>query len=190
VYRHWAPSVPFNFPYRLFHPRYLLATTSQIHTAFFTPSTPRTVVKHLQNLLSPYESMLWPLQTLFRFVTGPDVLSSITGWRLRSTTGTATPLVTDRLLVLAAEHDVLCTPEILRDAAKRYRSAFREAFRLEMLEGLAGNNDVKRLRLREDTSEGEEGVSFRVVKGVAHHLQNHVEWERGAKEILEWVGRL
>ena len=129
------------------------------------------------------------MQTLFRFVSGPDVLSSIIGWRLHSVAGAATPLVTDRLLVLAAEHDVLCTPAILQDAAKRYRSGFREAFRLEMLEGLV-DSDVKSLRLKEETSGEEEGVSFRVVKGVAHHLQNHVEWERGAEEILEWVRRL
>jgi hypothetical protein len=34
------------------------------------------------------------------------------------------------------------------------------------------------------------GVVFKVVKGVAHHLQNHIEWERGAEEVWTWIESL
>jgi hypothetical protein len=35
-----------------------------------------------------------------------------------------------------------------------------------------------------------DGVAFKIVPGVAHHLQNHVEWEKGANEVLAWVEQL
>jgi hypothetical protein len=170
-----------NFYYRMFHSKYLMVTTKQVHDAFFTPWTPISVVKSLERLLSPYESMLWPMQALFKFVTGPDVLSSITGWGIRNSVKGNNEGVSQNMLVLAAEHDVLCTPSILQDAAKRYRAAFVQMVQQGKIDG------VSKMALQR---EAEEGVRFRVVKGVGHHLQNHVEWERGAEEILEWVEQL
>ncbi|KAF2871789.1 Alpha/Beta hydrolase protein [Massariosphaeria phaeospora] len=190
VYKFWSLIAPIHFPYRLFHPRYVFTNTSQVHSAFFTPSTPVSVVQHLERLLSPYESMLWPLQSMFRFVTGGDVLSSITGWKLSraKTTELDSPPagVSARMLILAAEHDVLCTPNILLDAAQRYRVAFREMVLRGKIDG------VSNLHIRSESEQGDDwdGVSFKVVPGVGHHLQNHVEWERGAQEILAWVERL
>ncbi|KAJ8110912.1 hypothetical protein OPT61_g6368 [Boeremia exigua] len=163
VYKFWGLTAPIHFPYRLFHPRYILANTKQVHDAFFTASTPTSVVKQLESLLSPYESMLWPMQALFRFVTGPDVI---------------------RFLVLAGEQDVLCTPSILKDAASRYGAAVQQCARMGKLDGFSGN-DIK------FGSDGEgSGVGFKVAKGLGHHLQNHIEWERGAQQILEWVEEL
>lgn len=179
-YSFWMPMALVQFPYRAFHPRYVLANTHQVQAAFFTVWTPASVVRALERILSPYESMLWPLQGLLRFVTGPDVLSSITGWAA----GTAG--VRQRLLVLAAEHDVLCTPKLLLDAAKRYRSAFRDLVGKGGLEGVS----EKDLRPETEQEENWDGVRYRVVKGLGHHLQNHVEWERGAEELLEWVEQL
>lgn len=34
------------------------------------------------------------------------------------------------------------------------------------------------------------GVAFMVVKELGHHLQNHVEWERGAEAVLRWTEKL
>jgi hypothetical protein len=167
-----------NFYYRFLHSKYLMATTKQVQDAFFTAETPISVVQSLQRLLSPYESMLWPMQGLFKFVTGPDVLSSITGWSSKSSTRKG---VSQNLMVLGAEHDVLCTPPILKDAAERYRAAFAQMVELGKVDGVS----------TKDVESGEEhGVRYRTVKGVAHHLQNHVEWEKGAKEVLEWVEQL
>jgi hypothetical protein len=132
--------------------------------------------------------MFWPVQALFPIVTGPDVIQSITGWKPRKTQGADEKAnVAPRLFVLAAEFDVLCTPSILLDAAKRYRTAFLDCLRLRKLDGVSehtiypGNNEEN----------GEhDGVKFEVVRGVAHHLQNHIEWEKGAEAVLDWVEEL
>lgn len=136
------------------------------------------------------------MQALFRFVTGPDVLSSITGWTPRKPSsstssqlageGKEAPGVSQRLLVLAAEHDVLCTPAISEDAARRYHSAFEQMVKVGQLEGLA-RGDV---RTRKEQGSNWDGVGFTVVPGLGHHLQNDVEWERGAEEVLRWVSQL
>ncbi|KAF3044034.1 hypothetical protein E8E12_007356 [Didymella heteroderae] len=181
VYKFWGLSAPIHFPYRLFHPRYILATTQQVHDAFFTPSTPKSVVRDLESLLSPYESMLWPMQTLSRFVSGPDVISSIVGWSPCKATGAGDSSgFVPRFLVLAGERDVLCTPSILKDAADRYKTAFHHCIKLGKLDSIFESH----VRV-EDC-----GVDFRVAKGLGHHLQNHVEWERGAAEILQWAKEL
>lgn len=187
-YTFWLLSAPINFYYRFFHSRYLLATTKQIHDAFFTSNTPTPVVKDLERLLSPYESMCWPMQTLQPFVTGPDVVSRITGWKPRSGEADHSTGSAPRLLVLAAEHDVLCTPLVLEDAAKRYRAAFHHYVRVGKLDGVSEDD----IRAEEGDEEGKErdGVAFKVVQGLGHHLQNHVEWERGAQAVSTWVEKL
>lgn len=191
-YKFWSLTAPIHFPYRLFHSKYILANTQQVKDAFFTSDTPTKVVQHLERLLAPYESMLWPLQSLFRFVTGPDVLSSIIGWRPRKLTTTSTKLqpggagVTQRLLVLAAEHDVLCTPAISLDAAQRYRAGFHELMRKGKLEGIRRSDESSE---QEQGSEWD-GVAFKLVPGLGHHLQNHVGWESGAQELLTWIEQL
>ena len=129
------------------------------------------------------------MQALFAFVTGPDVLSSITGWVGHSSitpNDEGAPALKQGLFVLAAEKDVLCTPGILSDAAQRYRKALGGM----VTEGKIG--EVKNF----DTEVGDnkeisgQGVRYRVVKELAHHLQNHEEWERGADEILTWLEEL
>lgn len=192
-YKFWFLSAPINFYYRFFHSRYLLATTKQVHDAFFTPDTPTSTVKDLERLLAPYESMCWPMQALSPFVTGPDVVSQITGWTPRKVSTSLKQAggptgIAPRFLVLAAEHDVLCTPPVLKDAAKRYRAAFHHCMRVGMLAGVS-EEDV---RIEDSDGEGEDrdGVAFTVVKGLGHHLQNHVEWERGAEAVLRWADEL
>ncbi|KAF1829452.1 alpha/beta-hydrolase [Decorospora gaudefroyi] len=179
-YTFWAHqlSTPLNLLYYCFHPRYLLATTQQVHSAFFSPATPLSRVREFERLLSPYESMGWPLQALPAFVTGPDVVQAIGGWKPRGGAAGVAP----RFLVLAAELDVLCTPPVLRDAASRYRDAFPACVRAGKLDGVS-EGDV-----RDD--EDWDGVTFKVVRGLGHHLQNHVEWERGAEELLSWADNL
>ena len=184
-YKFWALIAPIHFPYRAFHPRYILATIPQIHEAFFTAETPVSVVRRFAPLLAPFESMLWPVQALFRFVTGPDVLSSITGWGARISTkaaevGDEGSKLKQGLFVLAAEKDVLCTPAVLEDAAQRYRQALRTI--------VSQGDNLQRKRIIGTAPES--GVRFRVVKGLAHHLQNHEEWERGADEVHQWLEQL
>ncbi|KAF5847456.1 hypothetical protein GGP41_000220 [Bipolaris sorokiniana] len=168
---------------------YLLATTKQVRDPFFTASTPWPVVQALERLLSPYESMLWPMQALFPIVTGPDVIQSIIGWKPKQpakSNADKKASVVSRLFVLAAEFDVLCTPSVLLDAAKRYRTAFIDCVRRKKLDGMSEDF----IDTASDESAECNGVKFEIVKGVAHHLQNHVEWEKGAEALLDWVKEL
>jgi hypothetical protein len=190
-YKFWFLSAPLNFYYRFFHSRYLLATTKQVKDAFFTAETPTSVVHDLERMLSPYESMCWPMQALSPFVTGPDVVTQITGWTPRKDTSAKADRpagITPRFLILAAEHDVLCTPFVLKDAAKRYRAAFHHCVRVGKLDGVSDYD--ARIEENDDEGEDKDGVSFTVVKGLGHHLQNHVEWKRGAEAVLKWAEEL
>lgn len=131
------------------------------------------------------------MQALFPFVTGPDVVSQISGWKARKPVLGVRQMpsgITPRFLVLAAEHDVLCTPLVLEDAAERYRAAFHHCVRVGKLDGV-GEEDA---RVESSDAEGDDrdGVAFTVVKGLGHHLQNHVEWERGAEALLRWADEL
>lgn len=87
---------------------------------------------------------------------------------------------------MAAEQDVLCTPPVLLDAAKRYRAAFRYCVKVGKLDNISEPN----VRTEDEEDGEQDGVAFKIVKGVAHHLQNHVEWERGAEELLKWAENL
>jgi hypothetical protein len=75
---------------------------------------------------------------------------------------------------------------VLLDAAKRYRAAFLHCVRAGKLDGIL-EYDV---RATENDDEDWDGIRFKVVKGVAHHLQNHIEWERGAEEVWKWTESL
>jgi hypothetical protein len=93
-------------------------------------------VRDLERSLSPYESMCWPMQALLSFVTGPEVVSQITGGAPRQIVGEHAGIM-PRLLVVAAEHDVLCTTPVLEDAAKRYRAAFQHCVHAGKLDGVS-----------------------------------------------------
>lgn len=124
------------------------------------------------------------MQALFRFVTGPDVISSIVGWvPKRSNESDESAAVSQRLLILAGEEDVLCTPAILKDAAERYDIAFQHCVKTGTLDGVSESNVAR-------GSENSSGVMFKIANGLGHHLQNHIEWERGAEEVLRWVEQL
>jgi hypothetical protein len=187
-YTHFISTAPLNFFYRFFHSKYILATTQQVKNAFFSEDTSMSVVRSLECLLAPYESMCWPIQALPAFVTGPGVVRRITGWRPRETRTDGPCGIAPRLLVLAAEHDVLCTPRLLEDTARRYRKAFHQCVLAGKLDGVSEDN------VREETSDDEgedrDGVAFVAVKGLGHHLQNHDQWERGAEALFKWTEKL
>lgn len=181
MYKFWGLTAPIHFPYQLFCPRYILATTQQVRDAFFTSTTPTSVIRDLEILLSPYKSMLWPMQALFRFVTGPNVIKSIVEWTSGKPTEFYNPHgVAPRFLVLAGEQDVLCTPSVLKDAADRCNAAFHHCISSGKLGGISGA----------DVGARDQGIAFRVVKGYGHHLQNDAEWQLGATALVLWADKL
>lgn len=114
------------------------------------------------------------------------MLESILGWRRTRTETADEGFVTERLLVLAGEKDVVCKPSLLFDAARRYQAAFRKSFLGGKIEGL----DRTAIEKEHETGVGGSGVQYSVALGVGHHMQNEAEWERGAEKILRWVQRL
>jgi hypothetical protein len=100
------------FPIRLylrdfFHPRSPLSSTSLVHTIFFSPDYPIAQVKPFEALLAEYESYLWPLAQIFRFVDCKRVLNACQG----------------KILVVAAEKDKLMTVPLMRKMADEYEVA-------------------------------------------------------------------
>jgi hypothetical protein len=90
--------------------------------------------------------------------------------------------------VLAAEHDVLCKRPVLEATAAQYRAAFHHCVRVGKLDGVSEYD--ARVEASDGEGENRDGVAFTVVKGLGHHLQNHVAWERGAEVVLKWVEKL
>lgn len=68
----------------------------------------------------------------------------------------------DRVLVMAGDQDKLMTPEVTLNTTAFYKAVLPD-----------GN-----------------GVRMELVEGAGHHLQNDVQWEDGAKRLLEWYKQL
>ncbi|KAH9213717.1 Alpha/Beta hydrolase protein [Leptodontidium sp. 2 PMI_412] len=172
VYWNWFKMDPWFVPrYYLrdfWHPRSPLSSTSLVHQAFFSPSYPVSDVKSFETLMPEYESMLWPLQMMTRFVDVGRVVRSITGWGKGGI----------RLLVVAGEKDRLMDVELMRQMAAEYRVAVEKG--REELVGESGG----------DVINGGEQVGFEVVMGSGHHLQNDLYWEDCAGKILVFVEQL
>ncbi|KAG4435379.1 hypothetical protein IFR05_009122 [Cadophora sp. M221] len=172
VYWNWFKMDPWFVPrYYLrdfWHPRSPLSSTSLVHQAFFSPSYPVSKVKSFETLMPEYESMLWPLQMMFRFVDVGRVVRSITGWGKGGM----------RLLVVAGEKDRLMDVELMRQTAAEYRVAVEKGW-VELVEESEGG-----------VVDGGEKVGFEVVMGSGHHLQNDLYWEDCAGNILTFVEQL
>jgi hypothetical protein len=79
-------------------------------------------------------------------------------------------------------------PSVLEDTARRYRAAFHHCVRDGKLDGVSESD--ARIEDVDDEGEDRDGIAYTVVKGLGHHLQNHVEWEKGAEALLKWVDKL
>lgn len=110
-----------------------------------------------------YESMLFPLGMMFPFVNIRRVLGNIVGW-----TGSNNA----RILVVAAEKDKLMGVSLMEKLAARYRYYFFAQRTLTLKE-------VDRAP-----------VTFEVVEGSGHHIQNDLYWEDGAGKILKFLEQL
>jgi pimeloyl-ACP methyl ester carboxylesterase len=167
VYTNWFRLDPWFAPrYYIrdfWHPRSPLSSTTLVHRAFFSPEFPRSNVKEFEELMPEYESILWPLQMMFSFVNVQNVLKSIFGWEREGS----------RLLVIAGDNDTLMGVPLMRKMAAAYRSALSKIFS------------------RKSAMESElSGVQFTVIEGSGHHIQNDLEWETCADEVLGFLEQL
>ncbi|KAH7395560.1 Alpha/Beta hydrolase protein [Cadophora sp. MPI-SDFR-AT-0126] len=176
----------------IWHPRSPLSSTTLVHQAFFSPSYPVSEVRKFESLMPEYESMLWPLQMMTRFVDVGRVVRSVVGWgraEFGKENGDGEGRIEEkRMLIIAGEKDMLMGVELMRRMAAEYREAVRKGWGSLVSEtDRAGGNTSAVV----SGGPGEEdGVGFEVVLGSGHHVQNDLYWEDCAGKILEFVEQL
>lgn len=125
-----------------------------------------------------FESLLWPLGMMLPFVNTGNVLKNILGW------GAATK---ERVFVLAGSADTLMGVKLMRRMAQHYRKAFGKLVKRELLQADLAEANA-------DNQEGDElsgsGIRFGVVEGAGHHMQNDLQWEDAAQQLLTFVKQL
>lgn len=182
VYWNWANLDPY-FGIRMYlrdfgHPRSPLSSTTLVHRAFFSPAFPVARVKEFETHMPAFESILWPLGMMFPFVNTRNVLKNLLGWSTASK---------ERVLVLAGSEDALMGVKLMLRMAKHYRKAFtvlvrQKHLRADLVEAETEIED-------KDGSSGR-GVRFGVVDGAGHHMQNDLQWEDSAQQLLSFVEQL
>jgi len=158
----------------LWHPRSPLSSTPLVHQAFFCPLYPVSEVRKFESRMPEYESMLWPLQMMTRFVDVGNVVRSVVGWGKGGVQG-------KRMLIIAGEKDVLMGVDLMRKMAAEYRKAAMKGW-----VALVGETETTARAIPGD----EDGVGFEVVMGSGHHLQNDLYWEDCAEKVLAFVEQL
>lgn len=129
-----------------------------------------------------YESLLWPIGMMLAFVNVKKVLSNILGWSQGQ----------QRLLVVAGEKDTLMGVFLMRRMATKYRRSFITSVRRLLLseEKEFNSDNIDGVEAREGVESSVDGTRFVVIKGSGHHLQNDLQWEECAVEMLDFVNQL
>ncbi|KAL5345065.1 hypothetical protein ACLOAV_010019 [Pseudogymnoascus australis] len=115
VYRAWWTLDPLFLP-RMFlrdwlHPRSPLSSSELVKAAFFCPSFPIDWVKPFEKLMSEYESLRWPVSTMWRGYVDPRRVLLGCGMRL---------------FVLAAELDQLMKMDLMVKTTAEYAGALKQ----------------------------------------------------------------
>lgn len=156
------------------HPRSPLSSTTLVHRAFFSPEYPADQVKEFEPHMPEYESLLWPIGMMLPFINVKNVLENILGWG---------STLKQRLLVVAGRKDTLCGVVLMERMANQYRKAFTSLIKHKHLQVGPSVADV-------DAKDGSAAVGFAVIEGSGHHIQNDLQWEDGASQILAFVEQL
>jgi hypothetical protein len=186
VYWNWFKLDPWFAPRfylrDFWHPRSPLSSTSLVHRAFFSSSFPTDRVRDFEQYMPEYESLAWPLGMIFPFVNIRRVLMNIVGWRYGQ----------QRLLIVAGEKDTLMGVSFMRQMATKYRrSVVTPVQGLLPKDGKEIDPDkTNDLNTRQDGNGSTNGVRFEVIKRSGHHLQNDLQWEECANQILCFLDQL
>jgi hypothetical protein len=164
LFHGWHSNSPLSHPY----------LTKQ---AFFSKEYPEDKLVEFQSNLNRYESFLWPLGMMLRFVDPKEVIQNITGW------GSS-----NRMLIMAGTEEKLMTREIQEKAAETYRTAFSELVREKRIQ--AKDDAVYPLRGEGDSDNAGHGIELAWVPGAGHHLQNDTVWEIGAEKLVAFLRQL
>ncbi|KAG5642736.1 hypothetical protein DXG03_002250 [Asterophora parasitica] len=157
------------------HPRSPLSSATLVHRAFFCPEFPAAGVKEFEQHLPEFESFIWPLGMMLPFVNVRNVIRNILGWG-------STPSA--RLLVVSGGKDTLMGVTLMKRMAEQYKRGFATLVRRQQLQvGLGpGEGDPQ--------ERASDAVSFTVIDGAGHHIQNDLQWEDSAKQILTFIEQL
>ena len=117
------------------------------------------------------------------FINTRKVLQGILGWGGRLTVGH------QRVMVLAGGQDTLMRPSLMARTADGYVRAYRNSINKAMLKSKLCK-DVEKDDSRKSFLTTADGVRFVIVDGAGHHLQNDLQWEEGAKQILSFINQL
>jgi pimeloyl-ACP methyl ester carboxylesterase len=147
------------------HPMSPLSSTRLVKQAFFCDDFPLDKVVAFERYMPRMESFAWPMGQNFRFGTFRNVLQRIVGWGMGQ-----------RVLVLAGEKDRLVDLNVAQREVREAREAFVDL-------ASCGKIEAKK-------EEVDSGVRFYVVKGAGHHMQNDLQWEDGARQLLDWYEQL
>ncbi len=142
---------------------------------FFSDGYPDDKLAEFQSHMSSYESFLWPLGMIFRFVDPKKVLQNITGWGAGK----------NRVLIMAGIEEKLMTKPVQEKAADTYRTAFSELVQDTKLE--AHDDAVHALPGDGGMDSAGHGVELAWVPGAGHHLQNDTTWKIGAEKLLAFL---
>ena len=127
--------------------------------------------------MNRYESFLWPLGMMRRFVDPKKVLQSIMGLDAGN-----------RVLIMAGTAEKLMTRPIQEKTAETYRTAFSELVRDTELK--ARDDVVHALPGERGIDNAGHGVELAWVPDAGHHLQNDTTWETGAEKLLSFLRSL
>ncbi|KAI0550363.1 Alpha/Beta hydrolase protein [Xylaria curta] len=164
IFHGWHPNSPLSHPYL-------------VKRAFFSKDYDEAKLADFQGRLNRYESFLWPMGMMFRFVDPKRVLRSITGWGLGN-----------RVLIMAGTAEKLMTKPVQEKCAETYRTAFSELVRETRLD--AKDDAVHPLSGDGGLDNAGHGVELAWVPGAGHHLQNDTTWEVGAEKLLIFLRHL
>lgn len=192
VYWNWFKLDPW-FPIRvlwdLYHPRSPLSSTRLIHQAFFSPTYPADKVRTFEAEMAPYESMLWPSEMMFTFVSRTRVLANLLKSATSNHANASSSKKPTPLLVIAGAQDKLMSVPIMRRLAQMYAATnvgigvkttpgMKDVSVLqhEFTSGLPEEGKVK-------TDEG--GIWFAEIEGpgAGHNLMRDDGWERCARTL-------
>ena len=184
VHWNWAKLDPW-FMFReylhLMHPRSPLSSTTLVHQAFFSPQYSRANVVEWQRWMPGWESLRWPIGMMRSFVSFPNILENLVGLGRRGA----------HVCIIAGSEDKLVGVQIPRRLAKTFREAVRASTeRKKIDQSVIGIEDGKEFHINGVSFDTSLGVRFVAIEGAAHHFQNDVHQEVGARQLLKFLEEL
>lgn len=170
----WHPNSPLSHP----------ALTKRV---FFSDEVDDDYVARFQARTSAYESFLWPISMMRPFVDPVRLLRRLFRRASGDDGGGSS---SQRILVMSGEGDRLMTPPVMRHLAATYRAAFVGQVMTKKIEAGRDAAAVVPLAGEGNLDNAGQAVRFCIVPGAGHHLQNDVQWEVGARKLLEFYRQL